>query len=204
MSEEERKADAASAEGNAETLPAQDAPAARKGGMSVFLYITMLFGAALLLMCLSSLIHQRDNAEILGKNTEALGELRNSVSVMQEVQNLQDKIIQLQEDVRGLEAELKQAQEGQSEAAARADAEHRRVEALNRLYAIEAQYQTGRYQACQGSIEAFAASGLAESLPTEAPENGVASPLERYRQLQDAVLARLSPPTVGTPPEGGN
>lgn len=198
MSEEERKADAVSAPAGE---AANDAPSARKGGMSVFLYIAMLFGAALLLMCLSSLVHQRDNAELLGKNTEALGELRNSVSVMQEVQNLQDKIIKLQEDLRGLEAELKQAQGGQAEASEQAEAERKRADALACLYAIEAEYQTGRYQACQGSIEAFAASGLVESLPTEAPEGGVASPLERYRQLQDAVLARLSPPTVGMPPQ---
>lgn len=186
--EPKRETDAASANGNPETPPAS------KGGMSVFVYILLLFSAALLLMCLSSLIHQRNN-------TEALGKLQNSVSVMQEVQNLQDKIITLQDARRDLEEQLKQAQAAQSEAEAQADAERKTVEALERLYMMEAQYQEGRYRACQGSIEAFAASGLLDSLPTESPGGGVVSPLERYRQLQDATFARLHPPTVETSPE---
>ena len=173
---------------------APETPPASKGGMSVFVYILLLFSAALLLMCLSSLIHQRNN-------TEALGKLQNSVSVMQEVQNLQDKIITLQDARRDLEEQLKQAQAAQSETEAQADAERKTVEALERLYMMEAQYQEGRYRACQGSIEAFAASGLLDSLPTESPGGGVVSPLERYRQLQDATFARLHPPTVEAPPE---
>ena len=95
----------------------------QKGSMSVFLYILILFSAALLLMCLSSLIHQRNN-------TEVLGELQNSVSVMQEVQNLQDKIITLQDLRDELEEQLEQAQAGQSDAEAQADAERKTVEAL--------------------------------------------------------------------------
>ena len=170
------------------------ASAPSKGSMSVFLYILILFSAALLLMCLSSLIHQRNN-------TEVLGELQNSVSVMQEVQNLQDKIITLQDARRDLETQLEQAQEAQSEAEAQTEAERKTVEALERLYMMEAQYQEGRYRACQGSIEAFAASGLLEYLPKESPGGGVVSPLERYRQLQDATFARLHPPTVETPTE---
>ena len=166
----------------------------QKGSMSVFLYILLLFSAALLLMCLSSLIHQRNN-------TEALGKLQSSVSVMQEVQNLQDKIIKLHDNLRDAEDELERTQAAQSEAEARADASQKRAEALERLYIMEAQYQEGRYRACQGSIEAFAASGLLDHLPTESPGGGVVSPLERYRQLQDATFARLHPPTVETPPE---
>ena len=196
MRNEDPKQDAkaASVEGKADAAAPVETPPPSKGSMSVFLYILILFSAALLLMCLSSLIHQRNN-------TEVLGELQNSVSVMQEVQNLQDKIITLQDARRDLEAQLEQAQEAQSEAEAQTEAERKTVEALERLYMMEAQYQEGRYRACQGSIEAFAASGLLDSLPKESPGGGVVSPLERYRQLQDATFARLHPPTVETPPE---
>ena len=189
MNEEpKRETDAASAPEKPET------PSASKRSMSVFVYILILFSAALLLMCLSSLIHQRNN-------TEALGKLQSSVSVMQEVQNLQDKIITLQEARDELKTQLEQAQRAQSETSAELDAARKRVEALERLYIMEAQYQEGRYRACQGSIEAFAASGLADSLPTESPGGGAVSPLERYNQLQEATFARLHPPTVEPPPE---
>ena len=173
-----------------------ETPSAPKGGMSVFLYILILFSAALLLMCLSSLIHQRNN-------TEALGKLQSSVSVMQEVQNLQDKIITLQEARDELKTRLEQTQDAQSETSAELNAARKRVEALERLYVMEAQYQEGRYRACQGSIEAFEASGLSDSLPSESPGGGVVSPLERYSQLQEATFARLHPPTVEAAPETG-
>ena len=97
MSQEERKNAASGQETDGASKPET------QGRMSVFPYILILFSAALLLMCLSSLIHQRNN-------TEVLGELQNSVSVMQEVQNLQDKIITLQDARRDLETQLEQAQ----------------------------------------------------------------------------------------------
>ena len=156
-----------------------------KGNMSVFLYILLLFSAALLLMGLSSLIHQRNN-------TEALGKLQGSVSVMQEVQNLQEKIIDLQEERRTLEDELKDARAEQSETSAQAAKAERQAEAMRRLYLIQAQYQEGRYRACQASIEAFEADGLSDSLPSESPGNGVISPLDCYRQLQEAAPARIA------------
>ena len=191
MSQEERKNAASGQETDGASEPET------QGRMSVFPYILILFSAALLLMCLSSLIHQRNN-------TQVLGELQNSVSAMQEVQNLQDKIITLQDTRDELETQLQEARDAQSQEAARADALEKRLNALERLYMIEAQYQEGRYRACQGSVEAFAASGLADSLPTESPGGGVASPMERYRQLQEAVLARLHPPTVEAPEESAN
>ena len=58
----------------------------------VVVYIMILFIAAFLLMALSFLMHQRSN-------TEAFGQLQNSVSAMQEVQANQEKIIELQEEL---------------------------------------------------------------------------------------------------------
>jgi len=166
----------------------------QKGNMSVFLYVLLLFSAAMLLMCLSSLIHQRNN-------TEALGKLQSSVSVMQEVQNLQDKIIDLQEARQELESQLKEVRAEQEEASARAEAAQRREEALRRLYLIQMQYQAGLYRACEASIETFEAEGLPDSLPTEAPGDGVISPLDWYRQLQEAAPARIAEASATPPTE---
>ncbi|MBR4211007.1 MAG: hypothetical protein IKR84_01285 [Oscillibacter sp.] len=156
-----------------------------KGNMSVFLYILLLFSAALLLMCLSSLIHQRNN-------TEALGKLQSSVSVMQEVQNLQEKIIALQEERRALEEELEEARAGEREASAQTAEARRQADAMRRLYLMQEQYREGRYRACQATMQAFEAEGLSDSLPDESPGNGVIPPLDYYRQLQEAVPARIA------------
>ena len=69
------------------------------GNKPVVVYIMILFIAAFLLMALSFFMHQRSN-------TEALGELQNSVSTMQEVQANQEKIIDLQDKLAVAEEEL--------------------------------------------------------------------------------------------------
>ena len=78
--------------GEAEETPIQETPSGKK---PVVVYIMILFIAAFLLMALSFFMHQRSN-------TEALGELQDSVSAMQEIQNTQDKVIQLQEELSAL------------------------------------------------------------------------------------------------------
>ena len=79
----------------------------------VVVYIMILFIAAFLLMALSFLMHQRSN-------TEALGQLQNSVSAMQEVQANQEKIIELQEELndaqKALEAQEDEAKVSEEEA----------------------------------------------------------------------------------------
>ena len=58
----------------------------------VVIYIMILFIAAFLLMAWSFASHQRSN-------TEALGRLQSSVTVMREVQDLQDQVISLQKEL---------------------------------------------------------------------------------------------------------
>ena len=60
------------------------------GKKPVIIYILILFLAAFLLMFLSLLAHQRSNAE-------ALGQLQNSVTAIQEIQTSQEQVISLQE-----------------------------------------------------------------------------------------------------------
>ena len=76
----------------------QNRPQAEKN-KPVVVYIMILFIAAFLLMALSFLMHQRSN-------TEALGQLQNSVTAMQEVQATQEKNIELQEQLMDLQDEL--------------------------------------------------------------------------------------------------
>ena len=74
------------------------------GKKPVIIYILILFLAAFLLMFLSMLSHQRSN-------TEALGQLQNSVSAIQEIQTTQEQIIELQKRLDETEAERDEAKE---------------------------------------------------------------------------------------------
>ena len=100
-----------------ETASAPEEKCAASGGKKpVIVYILVLFLVAFSLMALSLLVHQRSNAE-------AMGRLQSSVSAMQEVQELQNRVIQLQEELAETQKSLASAQEeeaAQAELAAEA------------------------------------------------------------------------------------
>ena len=152
----------------------------------------ILFIVAFLLMALSFLMHQRTNSE-------ALGELRNSVTAMQEVQAFQEKIIGLQEQMDELEAEVKalqgevDGQKADNEALLnRLEEREKELEALAYFYTLQQQYLTKSYEGCKATIETMEAGGLVDVLPDAATAEEVVPPTERYYQLKDAVAARLA------------
>ena len=158
----------------------------------VVVYIMILFIVAFLLMALSFLMHQRSNSE-------ALGELRNSVTAMQEVQAFQEKIIDLQEqmddlqeEVESLQSEVDNQQAHNEQLLSRLEAREKELEALAYFYTLQQQYLTRSYEGCQTTIDTMEAAGLVEVLPDTATAEEVVPPSERYYQLKDAVAARLA------------
>ena len=158
----------------------------------VVVYIMILFIVAFLLMALSFLMHQRSNSE-------ALGELRNSVTAMQEVQAFQEKIIDLQEQMDEIQTELEAVREEVTTQKAENKileqsllASQKEIDALVHFYTLQQQYLTKSYEGCQQIIDAMEAAGLDDALPNVAAAEEVVPPSERYYQLKDAVAARLS------------
>lgn len=152
-----------------------------KGKKPVLVYIMILFIAAFLLMALSFASHQRSN-------TEALGELQNSVSAMQEVQATQDQIIRLQQQLAEAARTIEDLEDAAGEDRTALDNAQKRTEALLSLYALQQHYSNQNYDACREVIAAFEDQGAAAYLPKERT-GGVTPPFERYKQLKSAVEA---------------
>ena len=159
-----------------------DRPA--KGNKPVVVYIMILFIAAFLLMALSFFMHQRSN-------TEALGELQNSVNAMQEIQISQERIIALQEELDAAQEELEALREEAEAQQAHSEEQAAALEAMLDLYQLQQAYSAGDYGRCQELLDAMEAAGTPEHLPEEAGE-GVTSPAERYSQFRDAVREHLA------------
>ena len=155
-----------------------------KGKKPVVVYIMILFIAAFLLMALSFFMHQRSN-------TEALGELQNSVNAMQEIQISQERIIELQEELDALQEELEEVRDQAGEQQAEAQAQAETLAAMLALYDLQQAYSTGDYPRCQELIDAMEAAGTPEQLPEEAGD-GLTPPRERYSQFKDAVREHLA------------
>lgn len=176
-----------SSEGTAQPQELDREPAGKK---PVVIYIMILFIAAFLLMALSFLMHQRSNSE-------ALGQLQNSVSAMQEVQATQERIIALQEELVQAEKELdsqKSRYESELQAAKEEAKAHGEVtEALTLLYCLQQEYSARDYESCQEIIRQMEEKGYAVLLPgTISGGSDITPPNERYQQLKEAVEARLA------------
>ena len=163
--------------GEVEEAPVQE-PASNKE--PVVVYIMILFIVAFLLMALSFFMHQRSN-------TEALGELQNSVSAMQEIQATQDKVIQLQEELDKTEDEMDALKDQVQEAEDRVAEKQREVDALTGLYTLQQQFSAGDLDACRQTMQDLEDAGLVDLLSKDS-SNGVTSPAERYQQLKEAIL----------------
>ena len=126
------------------------------GKKPVIIYILILFLAAFLLMFLSMLSHQRSN-------TEALGQLQNSVSAIQEIQATQEQIIELQKRLE------------------------KTSQALLALYNLQQEYLTGNLDGCLLTLQEISDQHLDELLPSANTE-GVTPPAQRYQELKEAIL----------------
>ena len=169
---------------------------AETGGKPVMIYILLLFGAALLLMGLSSLMHQRNNQQVLG-------ELRADLSDLRKAQDLQNNIIELQKARQESEDQLKEAQKNLNTIVSQTQEDRNRSEALQYLYLLMMETQMEHYQSCQTLIQEMENRGLEKSLPAETIGSaglaaGVASPLDRYYQIKETIAARIA---EGLPPQ---
>lgn len=157
------------------------------GNKPVVVYIMILFIAAFLLMALSFFMHQRSN-------TEALGELQNSVSTMQEVQANQEKIIDLQDKLAVAEEELDRVNDKleayQEEQEAAQKALELENQAMRALYTLQQQYLTLDIVGCAKTIQEADDADLPAAL-SDKSEGGVTSPAVRWQQLKDAVVAKM-------------
>ena len=161
---------------------------AQGGNKPVVVYIMILFIAAFLLMALSFFMHQRSN-------TEALGELQDSVSTMQQVQINQEKIIDLQDKLAIAEEELEESNKALETLRAQQEAAQKALEqekaSLKALYTLQQQYLTQNFEGCDKTIQDAESAGLPAVL-SDKSENGVTAPAVRWRELKEAVEAKTA------------
>ena len=142
------------------------------GKKPVIIYILILFLAAFLLMFLSMLSHQRSN-------TEALGQLQNSVSAIQEIQTTQEQIIELQKRLDETEAERDEAKEELKVISDSISDLEKTSQALLALYNL--------LDGCLLTLQEISDQHLDELLPSTNTE-GVTPPAQRYQELKEAIL----------------
>lgn len=148
----------------------------------VIIYIMIMFIVAFLLMALSFLMHQRSN-------TEALGELQDSVNAIQVVQQTQEKVIELQEELAQSQDYIDKLTEDVEKLQETLDQTTAENQALTHLYLLQQSYANQDYEASKALITEMESKGMVEQLPQESLNNAT-SPYDRFAQLKEAVLSK--------------
>lgn len=164
--------------------------------LSVMTYLAILFGAAFLLLLLSYFMQQRTASETIEG-------LKQSVTAMKSIEDLQEDNLDLQARLDALEADRIQQKQNTEDAlqAARASqaaltAAQEQTQALTRLNQIRALYNQGRSSDARALLNQWetAAPGALEQGLTDVSaaltdaEREVYDPLEAYRQLVDWLI----------------
>ena len=150
------------------------------GKKPVIVYILILFLAAFMLMFLSLLAHQRSNSE-------ALGQLQNSVSAIQEIQTSQEQVIDLQKQLSEAQKERDTAEDAAKVKDDSIAALEKENDALLALYNLQQEYAAGNLDGCRLTLQEISDQGLAELLPDTAPD-GITAPAQRYLELRETIL----------------
>lgn len=170
-------------EGAEDAAPAPENSSNGHKNKPVIVYIMILFIVAFLLMALSFLMHQRSNEKVIGT-------LQSSVTTLQELQESQDKNMQLQSQ---LDDAKKQAEDLQSQLdelnTAKSEADENTA-ALLALYALQQQYAAGDRDACKQTIQSMEDAGQPALLSKDAIGD-VVSPAQRYQQLKEAIMSSV-------------
>ena len=163
---------------------------------SALRYITILFGAAFVLMLFTFLMERRQNEVLMQENQEQIEDLQQSVSAWQSLQGLIEENEKLKVEIAGLETEIAKLENsvdtvtGQLNTKEQAlETAKKAMEALDWFWQIDEAYVRGRYALCRSLIKSLDEAGLAETLPRGAiTENDRFSPYDRLREIRDIVF----------------
>lgn len=162
----------------------------RNKQQSVLIYLVILFAAAFLLMALSYFMQRRTSAATIEG-------LRESVSAMQSVGDIQSQNEALRQQVADLEEQLEEAQRELDGLQTLTDnltvREERLIRAMDLFWQIDEAYVRGRYALCRELIalieDTTQGSALKEELPKESTtDTDRFSPADRYQEIYNAVM----------------
>jgi len=161
---------------------------------SVFQYITILFGAAFLLLLFTFVMERRQNELLQQQNQQQIDTLQqSSVSAVQSLNNLvsendalKEKVQELEDAKAQLEGKVAGLEMQNTDLTAKLD---KTSSAMDWFWQIDEAYARGKYSLCRSLIRSLEDAGLADSLPTESvTDNGRFSPADRYQEIYDKVF----------------
>ena len=163
---------------------------------SALRYITILFGAAFVLMLFTFLMERRQNEALMQENQEQIEDLQQSVSAWQSLQGLIEENEKLKVEIAGLETEIAKLENSVDTVTGQLNTKEQALEtakksldAMDWFWQIDEAYVRGRYALCRSLIKSLDDAGLTESLPrVSITENDRFSPYDRLGEIRNIVF----------------
>ena len=163
---------------------------------SAMRYITIMFGAAFVLLLFTFLMERRQTEALMQENQEQIESLQQSVSAWQSLQGLIEENEQLKVEIAELETQIGKLESsvemvtGQLNTAEQAlETAKRSMNALDWFWQIDEAYVRGRYALCRSLIQSLDNAGLTETLPrVSITENDRFSPYDRLGEIRNIVF----------------
>ncbi len=156
---------------------------------SVIYYIGILFIVAFLLLLLSFMMERRQHAEDLDDLNASLSGLKDSVSAMQSVQQIQEENAELKQKQIILENQIIAGTHENAELKEQTLNQEKGLQAMDWFWQINEAFVRGRTSQCRQLIEEMEAAGLADYLPKESiTDNGRFSPYDRLMEIRNRVI----------------
>ncbi len=162
---------------------------------AVLSYMVILFLGAFILLLLAHFMQQRSSEAAIDGLKDSVSAIQNAQEVYEENSSLREQINQLEAQIEDLKGQIKTEQDhvDQLESAIQALQQNtldleRSSQAMDWFWQINEAYVRGRYSLARELIETLQAAELTEYLPKESiTNNGRFSPYDRYQEIYEEL-----------------
>lgn len=159
----------------------------KNNARSVLIYLVVLFAAAVILLLFAYLMQQRTNEQDIDGLKQSVSAMQNAQELYEENAALKEQLEQLEKQAEAAQSELDRLQIESQSLQQQADSLKRTAQAMDWFWQINEAYVRGRNSLARQLIEQMG-SDLPQYLPMESiTDNGRFSPYDRYQEIYDAL-----------------
>lgn len=163
-----------------------DPPLRPQRKQSVAIYLIILFAAAFLLLLMAYFMQQRNSNAIIGNLQDSLTSFQTVDELREENQQLREQLEALEEDISELQEENEALNQQYINASNWANQAQTEAYLRNTLYVAEYLYESGDYQAAAERLAQISGDDLLIISTTS--DSGVPSDSQRYETLKNALI----------------
>ena len=155
---------------------------------SVMSYMAILFLAAFILLLLAYFMQHRSSEAAIDGLKDSVSAIQNAQEVYEENADLREQVYALEKQIDALEDDISGLERSNSLLQSEKENLSLAAQAMDWFWQINEAYVRGRTTMARGLIESMTSAGLVEYLPRESVTNNERfSPYDRFQEIREAL-----------------